>query len=167
MTPRQLAIAAGADLKWLLNSAALLGRRIRHTPADARWWGMVRLLSETLGLPLQHAAAAATRSLGEAGTARHFSIDTDASESASVVIDLLRFQSIFLANLSRALVRETPRRRGRPSAPRSKGDAVDAAARYGVDIGLVRSALHRTPARRLEMLEANARFLRDLKGRRS
>jgi hypothetical protein len=128
---------------------------------------MVRLLSETLGLPLQPAAAAATRSLGEAGTHRHFSIGTDPSESASVVIDLLRCQSIFLANLSRALVLETPRRRGRPSAPRTKGDAVDAAARYGVDIGLVRSALQRTPAQRLEMLEANSAFLRDLKGRRS
>jgi hypothetical protein len=167
MTPRQLATAAGADLKWLLNSAALLGRSLRQTPADARWWGIVRLLSETLGLPLQPAAAAATRSLAEAGTARHFSIGTDPSESASVVIDLLRFQSIFLANLSRALVRETPRRRGRPSTPRSRSDAVDAAARYGVDIGLVRSALQRTPAQRLEILEANAGFLRELKGRRS
>ncbi len=167
MTPRQFAIAAGAEVKWLLNSAALLGRRVGRTPAEARWWGLLRLLTEGLGLPLRAAAAAATRSLqGDAAVGR-VTVAADPSESASLLIDLPRYQSIFMANLSRALVQETPRRRGRPSRSRSRTGAIDAAIHYGVDLGLARAALQRTPAQRLDMLEANAGFLREMKRRRT
>ena len=62
----------------------------------------------------------------------------------------------------RALVLETPRRRGR-TTHRATRDAISAASRYGVDIGLVRSALERSPAERLEMLEANVAFVRAMK----
>jgi hypothetical protein len=167
MTSRQLAIAAGAEVKWLLNSAALLGRRVGRTPADARWWGLVRLLTEGLGLSLQTAAAAATRSLRGGAPTRQVTVSADPSESTSLLVDLPRYQSIFIANLSRALVQETPRRRGRPSRSRSRTGAIDAAIRYGVDLGLARAALDRTPAQRLEMLEANARFLREMKRQRT
>lgn len=166
MTSRQFAIAAGAEVKWLLNSAALLGRRLGRTPADAKWWGLLRLLTEGVGLPLQTAAAAATRSLGGGAAVGPVTVSADPSESASLLIDLSRYQSIFIANLSRALVQETPRRRGRPSLSRSRAGAIDAAIRYGVDLGLARAALGRTPAQRLEMLEANAGFLREMKRRR-
>ncbi len=167
MTSRQFAIAAGAEAKWLLNSAALLGRRVGRTRADARWWGLLRLLTEGLGLPLQTAAAAATRSLGGSAAVGQVAIATDPSESASLLIDLARYQSIFIANLSRALVQETPKRRGRPSRSRSRSGAIAAAIRYGVDLGLAQAALQRTPAQRLEMLEANSGFLREMKTRRT
>jgi hypothetical protein len=164
MTARQLAIAARAEAKWVLNSAALLRRRIRHTPADARWWGLVRLLTESVGLPLQAAADAANRSLRSGASAGEIAVGADPSGSASVLVDLRRYQSVFLANLSRALVHETPKRRGRPSSPRTgRGGPVHSALRYGVDLGLVRAALRRTPAERLEMLEANARFISDMR----
>lgn len=163
MTAAQFAIAAGCEAKWILNSAALLRRRIRRTPADAQWWGLVRLLSETLRLPLQTAADAATSAL-EYPAARTVAAITDASGSVSLLIDLPRYQSIVLGNLSRALVHETPRRRGRPPRSSEKG-AVDSARRYGVDLGLVRSALKRTPSERLEMLEANAAFIRGMRPR--
>jgi len=166
MTARQLAIAARAEAKWVLNSAALLRRRIRHTPADARWWGLVRLLTEGVGLPLQAAADAANRSLRSGASTGEIAVSADPSGSASVLVDLRRYQSVFLANLSRALVHETPKRRGRPSSPRTGGGGggvIDSALRYGVDLGLVRAALRRTPAERLEMLEANARFISDMR----
>jgi len=163
MTAAQFAIAAGCEAKWILNSAALLRRRIRRTPADAQWWGLVRLLSETLRLPLQAAADAATSALRHPIT-RTAAAFTDASGSVSLLIDLPRYQSIVLGNLSRALVHETPRRRGRPPRSSEKGP-VDSARRYGVDLGLVRSALKRTPSERLEMLEANAAFVRAMRPR--
>jgi len=163
MTAHQFAIAARADVKWILNSSALLGRRVRHTPADSKWWGLVRLLTESLGLPLQAAAEAATRSLGTRNEAGRIMVLADPSQSASLQIDLPRYESIFLGNLSRALVQETPRRRGRPSRVRSGAGALDSARRYGVDLGLVETALERTPAERLEMLEANAGFIRGMR----
>ena len=163
MTANQFAIAARADAKWILNSSALLARRVRHTPADSRWWGLVRLLTECLALPLQAAAEAANRSLGAKNDAECVTVGSDPSRSASLVIDLSRYESVFLGNLSRALVLETPRRRGRPARIRVGTGAIDSARRYGVDLGLVRAALDRTPAQRLEMLEANAEFIRGMR----
>lgn len=165
MTAHQFAIAARADAKWILNSSALLGRRVRHTPADSRWWGLVRLLTESLGLPLQVAAEAATKSLGTRSEAVRFTAMADPSHSASLLIDLPRYDSIFLGNLSRALALETPRRRGRPVRARGGAGAIDAARRHGVDLGLVNAALKRTPAERLEMLEANAGFIHGMRKR--
>ncbi len=165
MTAHQFAIAARADVKWILNSSALLGRRVRHTPADSRWWGLVRLLTEWLQLPLQAAAEAATRSLGEKNDVLRITVMADRSQSASLVIDLPRYKSIFLGNLSRALVQETPRRRGRPSRIRSGAGAIGGARHYGLDLGLIQAALARTPGERLAMLEANAGFIRGMRKR--
>ena len=159
MTAHQFAIAARADVKWILNSSALLGRRVRHIPAESRWWGLVRLLTESLALPLKAAAEAATRSLGAKNDAESITVRADPSQSASLVIDLARYESIFLGNLSRALLLETPRRRGRPARVRRGAGAIGSARRYGVDLGLVQAALDRTPAERLEMLEGNAGFI--------
>jgi hypothetical protein len=164
MTGAQFAIAAGCEAKWILNSAALLRKRVRRTPADAQWWGLVRMLSETLRLPLQTAADAATSALEPNQKTRPTVAVMDPSGSVSLSVDLPRYQSIVLANLSRALVHETPRRRGRP--PRSSRESpLDSARCYGIDLGLVRAALKRTPADRLEMLEANAAFIRGMKRR--
>jgi hypothetical protein len=167
MTSHQVAVAARTDVKWILNSSALLGRRVRHTPADSRWWGLVRLLTESLALPLQTAAEAATRSLGAKNDVGMINVKSDPSQSASLVIDLPRYESIFLGNLSRALVQETPRRRGRPSRNRGGAAAIGAAQNYGVDLGLVRAALARTPAERLEMLDSNVEFIRGMRRRKT
>lgn len=161
MTLAQVAVSAAADMKWLRNSSALLRRRILYTAADSRWWGLVRLLTESLELPLTGAARAATASLSdETGVLVRF--DRDPSHSASLQVDLARYGSVFLGNLSRALNHETPKRRGRPVG-RSVGGPIAAAKRYGIDLGLLRSALDRTPAERLAMLEANAAFVRGMR----
>jgi len=159
MTAHQTAIAAAAELKWLTNSAALLRRRLRYTPAEARWWGLVRLLTEQLGLSLKAAAGAATAALRADDSEVRVPV-SDPSGSVSMVVDLARYESIFLANLSRALLQETPRRRGRMKTRATGYDAVTAAWRYGNDISLLQSALQRTPAQRLQLLEANVEFVR-------
>ena len=160
MTARQTAVAAGADLKWLTNSAALLRRPLRYTPQTAKWWGLVWLLTEELGLSLRAAADTATIALSQADSSSPISASADPSGSASLVIDLPRYESIFLANLSRALLQETPRRRGRSKASRPSSDSIGAAMRYGIDVSLLKTALARTPAERLQLLEANVEFVR-------
>src|SRR5216110_2898506 len=131
MTARQTAVAAAADLKWLTNAASLLRRRLRYDAESARWWGLVRLLVDELGLTLKAAAGAATAALatGRTGSARP---PTDYAGPARIEVDLPRFESIFLANLSRAMNHETPRRRGRVGARAS--DAIAQAREYGIDI---------------------------------
>lgn len=165
MTARQTAVAAGADLKWMVNSAALLGRRIRYNRQQAKWWGLVWLLTDQLGLSLRAAAAVSTVALRGGSSSTHVTGGADRSGSVSLIVDLARYHSIFLANLSRALVHETPRRRGRPPRPGIKGDVLTSAQHYGVDLGLIQSAMRRTPAERLALLETNAAFVRDMRRR--
>lgn len=165
MTARQTAVAAAAELKWMVNSAALLGRRVRYNRQQAKWWGLVWLLTEQLGLSLRAAAAASTTALRGDNSSTKVTAGADRSGSASIMVDLARYESIFLANLSRALVHETPRRRGRPARRGAKGDALTTAQRYGVDLGLIQSAIRRTPADRLALLEQNAAFVRDMRKR--
>lgn len=163
MTARQFAVASAADIKWIMNSAALLRRRLRYSDSEARWWGFVRLLTEAFGLPLKLAADAATASLVITQSSTAVTIGADPSHSASIVVDLARYESIFLGNLSRARVHETPRRKGRPPRLAAGRQALSSAHRYGIDLGLIESALARTPAERLAMLEANSLFLRDMR----
>ncbi|HEY6088828.1 MAG TPA: hypothetical protein VD771_03470 [Gemmatimonadaceae bacterium] len=165
MTARQTAVAAAAELKWIVNSAALLGKRLRYNRDQARWWGLVWLLTEQLGLSLRAAAAVATVALRGGKTPTLVTAGADRSGSASLIVDLARYESIFLGNLSRALVHETPRRRGRPAQRGIKGDALATAQRYGIDLGLIRSAIARTPAERLALLEKNAEFVREMRKR--
>jgi hypothetical protein len=163
MTGRQTAIAASANLKWIVNSAALLGRRVRYDRQQARWWGLVWLLTEQLGLSLRAAAAVSTVALRGGSSSTQVTAGSDPSGSASLIVDLARYESIFLANLSRALVHETARRRGRPARRGIKSDALATAQHYGVDLDLIRSAIRRTPAERLALLEENAAFVRDMR----
>jgi len=162
MNMRQMAVAAGADRKWLVNSAAILRRPLRTVVTDAKWWGLVRLLSKTLELPLRSAAGVATKALASPRATTPV-VRADPTDSINLRLDLDRYGSVFLGNLSRALVHETPKRRGRPSPPQNGDDAIAAARKYGVDIGLLESALTRTPADRLAIAEANASFLHELR----
>ena len=164
MTARQTAVAAGANLKWIVNSAALLGRRVRYDRQHAKWWGLVWLLTEQLGLSLRAAAAVSTVALRGGSSSTQVIAGGDPSGSASLIVDLARYESIFLANLSRALVHETPRRRGRPPRLGLKS-GLTTARHYGVDLGLIQSAIRRTPAERLALLEKNAAFVRDMRRR--
>ncbi len=88
----------------------------------------------------------------------------DPTGAVFLMLDLARYHSTFLANLSRALLIETPRRRGRVKQS-ARRTAIDAARQYGIDTGLLLSSLARSPAERLELLDANATFLRAASGK--
>src|SRR6266540_4056614 len=131
MTFAQFVVAAGVDRKWLLNAAALLGRKPRYAAADARWWGLVNLLNEAFDFPLNAAADAASSALARENDARRVTLRRDRAEVATLSLDTFRYGSIATANLSRALVRETPKRRGRRA--RGRADSVAHAVEYGLD----------------------------------
>ncbi len=114
------------------------------------------MLVSDLGLTLRAAADTATSAL-KTGQAQSIPA-ADSAGAVRIEIDRPRYESIFLANLSRALIQETPRRRGR--VRERAGDAIAAAKRFGIDIGLLQTALERTPAERLAMLDRNSAFLR-------
>lgn len=159
----QFACAAGCKPKWLLNSSAILGRSLRPTPENARWWGLVHALESAFGLTLANAGAAATRALAGQYDDANVVVAEDDSGVASISVNLFRYDATFLANLSRARVRETPKRRGRRAKAR---DPIAAAEGYGLDIGLIQSSLARTPAERLAILEKNRAFVYEMRGSR-
>lgn len=164
MTERQFARAAGADEKWVQNARRLLARRPVNTVAAARALGLTRVLHQELGLPLAAADRIARAAL-RAGHARvHVHPRAAAGAPVAVAIDVARYRSDFLVRLSRARLLDQPRRRGRRRA--TPGDPVAAAAAHGVDVSLLRRSLTRSPAARLAELDANAAFLRAVRGAR-
>lgn len=81
--------------------------------------------------------------------------------SAWLTLDLARYHSTFGASLTAALRHDGPRRLGRPPAraTRRRRDPLAEAAAYGVDLSLLRASLRRTPAERMDSLDADAAFL--------
>lgn len=163
MTLCQFAVASGADPKWLLNSSKLLRRRLRRTPREASWWGLVRMLESSFKMPLGPAAQVATDAMKQGTEIVWLRARSDPSGSAAMVVNLQRYRSVAAANLSRALVRETPKVRGRHRQGRNP---IAAAVEYGLDIGLMKSALEKSPAQRLRTLEANKAFVDEIRRRR-
>jgi hypothetical protein len=151
-------MGVGADEKWVENAGRLLGKRLRYTPEEAVWLGLVRLLNQEVGLPLFRAARLADEALGHRPSERWVVLGQNESGSAGVSIDIARFYSSHLAALSAALDMGGPRRRGRRRAREKKG-AVERAAQYGVDIDLLREGLRLSPRERLERLDQNAAFI--------
>lgn len=168
MTRAQLAYAAGADEKWVENTARLLCHRLAFTPDEARWLGLVRLLRRELGIPVSRSATLAREALRHPPSSRAVVLAATSDGSASVVVDLARYYSSFAVRLSTALINGSPSRRGRPAARRRSGPrgALAAAAEYGVDLSLLREGLRLTPAERLERLDADAAFLAAIRPRR-
>jgi hypothetical protein len=159
MTRSQFAMGVGADEKWVENAGRLLGKRLRYTTEEAVWLGLVRLLNQEVGLTLFRAARLADEALEHRPSERWVVLGQDESGRAGVSIDIARFYSSHLAALSAALDMGGPRRRGRRSGARRKKGAVERAARYGVDIDLLREGLQLSPRERLERLDENAAFI--------
>lgn len=160
MTLNQMAVAASAELKWLHNAAGILGRKLRVTEADARWWGMLKNLTDSLDIPLQKAAGLATKLLARTSGGRMQSLQQDGSHIAAITIDMDRFHSVFLGNLSCSLNLHTPKRRGRRSL---RGNPLESARAYGIDVSLLESGLRRSPDERLRMLDENLAFINALR----
>lgn len=176
MTRHQFSLAVNADEKWVENAGRLLGRRLSYTHREAQWLGLVRVLNHETGLTLARSAKLATEALRSSPWTRDVRLGDDASGSASIAIDLARYHSMHNAAMSAALTLAGPRKKGRPSAASSSGRSVTSRVRerparettwdvlarakdYGVDLDALRESLRDSPAKRLQQLEENARFV--------
>lgn len=164
LTQEQFALAAGADEKWVENSARQLGCQLARTPAEARWLGLVRLLTRDFEIPVARAGKLAELALSHRPATPALTLAQSAGSVVALVVNLARYHSTFIASLSAALHHATPRRRGRPATELSgrAHDPVADAAAYGVDVSLLRESLRRTPAELLESLDEDVAFLADI-----
>jgi hypothetical protein len=120
-----MSIATRSDRTWLNNAKRLLARRIHCTPSGARWWGMVRMLSHELGLPLKSAARVADLVLQPAAAPHRVRLAATADGAVALRIDLERFHSTANALLAAAFAFGQPKSRGRPRKPRRRRPLVD------------------------------------------
>lgn len=164
MTRAQFSRAINADEKWVENSARLLKRTLRYTPAEARWMGLVRVLVQEVHLPLVRADEIADRAMRLPVDARSVNAEEGESGSAAIVLDMARYHSSHAASLSAALnlvepgKRGRPRRRVRPSSNKST-TLLRAARVYGVDVQALRYGRRDSHDTRLRRLNENASFI--------
>ncbi len=164
MTLGQFAYALGAPTKWVQNAWAVLQLEPVYREAELWRLALTRLLEEILGMPLKKAYAMAGdvelrishRAGGGAGQLRLVDEDT-----LSVSIDWSRFAGAVLVALSQARTQYQERRRGRP--PKERLHGIAAARAHGIDIGLLRSSLRRSPAERLRALDEDLAFVQRLR----
>ena len=164
MTLGQFACALGAPTKWVQNAWAILGLDPIYGEAELWRMALVRLLERTMDVPLKlaHATAQAAmpnppvREMG--GTMELRLVDEGALD---VSVDWARFSSEVLAGLSRSRTQYQERRRGRP--PKEPLHGIAAARAHGIDVGLLRASLRRTPAERLRSLDEDLAFVQRLR----
>ena len=125
MTYGQMAIATRSDRAWLNNAKRLLGKRMHRTPSGARWWGMVRMLSHELGLPLKSAAKAADLVLQPNSAPHRVRLSASLDGAVALRIDLERFHSTANALLASAFAFGKGRSRGRPRKPQRRRPLID------------------------------------------
>ncbi len=166
MTRSQFAMAVGAEEKWVENAARILGKRLRYTPLEGAWLGLVRVLSQDVGLSLLRASELASEALDrDAHTPMVVLGDTNRT-NAGIAVDIARYHSSYAATLSAALELGGARRRGRPRPDVTRRDsrvALHNAAHCGIDLGLLREGLKIPVAERLRLADENASFVRELR----
>lgn len=148
LTPQGFARAVDADLKWVANSARLLGHRLDRTEIEARRFAVIRILSRDFGVPLDAADRAAAAVMAAPAAARTVTVRPLPDAPASLVIDAARLWSGFIVRLSAARTLDLPRRRGRPFGDKRRS-ARDAARHFGIDMGTIQFALSHEPGERL------------------
>jgi hypothetical protein len=126
--------------------------------------GVIRLLARDFGIPVAHAAELADQVLRHTPETRALPLAVSNDGAATLVIDLARYHSTFVAALSAAVIHGGARQRGRPLSKRSRRrDPLAVARHHGVDVSLLRESIDRSPAERLARLDANASFLNALR----
>lgn len=163
MTLAEFAILVDAPPKWVLNTRALLGSGLRYSLPVAERLAVVRRLNNHLLIPLPKAWTLAARLL-EATADAHGDVRLEFGEGLiGLSLDVLHVRAAIAARRSRVATLHAPRRAGRKR--RRVTDPLDAAERYGLDLGLMRANLARSPAARLRQLDAMARFRKQAKRR--
>lgn len=166
MTRSQFAMAVGADDKWVENTARLLRKRLKYTPMESVWLGLVRVFNQDVGLTLARSDDLAREALGCEQQASSMLLGQTETGVAGISVDLARYRSAHAASLSAALELGGEKRRGRPrplQPGRGKQGVLDRAARYGVDIDLLREGLKIPIAERLKIADQNAAFVAEMK----
>jgi hypothetical protein len=120
-----MSIATRSSRTWLNNARRILSRRVHRTPSGARWWGLVRMLSHELGLPLKSAARVADLVLGSPTAPHRVRIAATADGAIALRVDLERFHSTANAALAAAFAFGQPRGRGRQAKPRRRRPLID------------------------------------------
>lgn len=108
-----LELAIGCDAKWLYNSAMRLGRTVGRLEADVRWWRIVRLLTESLGLSLTNAERVADSVVGLSSATERVRIRASSDDAIAIAIDVARLHDSTSVQMSYALHCAVSRPRGR------------------------------------------------------
>jgi hypothetical protein len=123
------------------------------------------MLTQEVHVPLGRAAEVADEALGLDHEPRTVVIAEREDDNAAIFINIARFRSSQAAALSAALTLGGARRRGRHRLhSKRKGVAIEEAARYGVDVGLLQAGLKLSVAERLQRADENAQFIRSMRG---
>lgn len=161
MTLGKFAYALGAPTKWVQNTWAILGLDPIYGEAELWRLALVRLLERAMEVPLKQAYAMALETIPLAGLGRGMELRLVEEGALEVSVDWARFSSGVLADLSRAQTQYQERPRGRPPKERLYG--IAAARAHGIDIGLLRASLRRSPAERLRALDQDLAFVQRLR----
>lgn len=156
MTLGEFAALLGVAPRWVQNAAVRLGRSVRYTLEEARRLALARAIHDAAGTPLPAAYALARRAL-KAGLPVLRVPSADAADGlVHVVIEMDRFLASFAIELARVRSMYAPKLRGAP--PRHTSPTT-----FGVDLGSLRENLRRSPAERLESLQAAADFFAEVR----
>ena len=155
MTLGEFATLLRVAPRWVQNAAVRLGRPVRYTLEEARRVALARAIHDAAGTPLPAAYALARRALS-AGLPVLRVPSADAAEGlVHVVIEIDRFLASFAVELARVRNMYVPKLRG-PTRHISP-------ATFGIDLGSLRENLRRSPAERLESLQAAADFFAEVR----
>ncbi len=160
MTLGQFAMVVGASPRWVQNALKVLGRERVYDEEGAKTLGLARQINDAFGVPLVRAYPFAREALAGWPGVRVWRLDGPTGVGA-LEVDVERYLAIFAGRLAVARNQYAERRRGRPPGRRKRGLA--AAGEYGVDIGLLKESLKRTPAERLRRLDDDVAFLGSLR----
>ena len=161
MTLGKFAYALGAPTKWVQNTWAILGLDPIYGEAELWRLALVRLLERAMEVPLKQAYAMALETIPLAGLGRVMELRLVEEGALEVSVDWARFSSGVMAGLSRARTQYQERPRGRPRKEQLYG--IAAARAHGIDIGLLRASLRRSPAERLRALDQDLAFVQRLR----
>jgi hypothetical protein len=156
MTLGQFATVVGASSRWVQNALRALALGRAYTAERAKILGLTREIHGAFGVPLVQAHQVARHALAVWPDRTVWRGD-DAARVVALEVNVERYLSAYAVRLSLARNRYAERRRGRPAQRRKRG--IAAAREYGVDIGLLRESLKRTPAERLRRLDQDVEFL--------
>jgi hypothetical protein len=160
MTLREFSIIVGTPPRWIQNAMGVLGLSPRYTVERARKLALARVVRETSGMPLRKAHALAGRAL--AAWPRQTSWrEASTDGSVALCIDLERFLSTFTARLSLSRSLREGRSPGRARRGGPRGLAL--AEEHGLDVGLLRASIRRSPEERLQRLDEDRAFVRSMR----